>query len=81
LALTSPTSSGRSVGIVRWRTKAPEFSFFLAFKKGGKLKKDERWTVNDKKLEVTAEINYLGVTFESSGGSKRQKLKPIAKGN
>jgi hypothetical protein len=29
LALTSPTSGGRSVGIVRWRTKAPEF--FLPF--------------------------------------------------
>jgi hypothetical protein len=27
LALTSPTSGGRSVGIVRWRTKAPEFLF------------------------------------------------------
>jgi hypothetical protein len=27
LALTSPTNSGRSVGIVRWRTKATEFSF------------------------------------------------------
>jgi hypothetical protein len=25
LALTSPTSGGRSVGIVRWGTKAPEF--------------------------------------------------------
>jgi hypothetical protein len=25
LALTSPTSGGRTVGIVRWRTKAPEF--------------------------------------------------------
>jgi hypothetical protein len=25
LALTSPTSGGRSVGIVRWRTIAPEF--------------------------------------------------------
>jgi hypothetical protein len=32
LALTSPTSGGRSVGIVRWRTKAPEFFFnCLAF--------------------------------------------------
>jgi hypothetical protein len=29
LALTSPTSSGRSVGIVRLRTKATEFVFFL----------------------------------------------------
>jgi hypothetical protein len=27
LALTSPTSGGRSVGIVRLRTKAAEFSF------------------------------------------------------
>jgi hypothetical protein len=27
LALTSPTSGGRSVGIVRWRTKAPERIF------------------------------------------------------
>jgi hypothetical protein len=28
-ALTSPTSGGRTVGIVRWRTKAPEFVLFL----------------------------------------------------
>jgi len=30
LALTSPTGGGRSVGIVRVRTKATEFSFLLA---------------------------------------------------
>jgi len=29
LALTSPTGGGRSVGIVRVRTKATEFSFVL----------------------------------------------------
>ena len=29
LALTSPTDGGRSVGIVRSRTKATEFSFSL----------------------------------------------------
>jgi hypothetical protein len=29
LALTSPTSGGRSVGIVRLRTTATNFSFFL----------------------------------------------------
>jgi hypothetical protein len=29
LALTSPTSGGRSVGIVRSRTKATEFGLFL----------------------------------------------------
>jgi hypothetical protein len=37
--------------------------------------------VNDKKTEVGDEINYLGVIFESSGGSERQKLNPTAKGN
>jgi hypothetical protein len=30
---------------------------------------------------VADEINYLGVTFESSGGWNRQNLKVIAKGN
>jgi len=35
LALTSPTGGGRSVGIVRSRTKATEFSFSL---KRGKFK-------------------------------------------
>jgi hypothetical protein len=30
LALTSPTGGGRSVGIVRLRTKATEFSFFFS---------------------------------------------------
>jgi len=29
LALTSPTGGGRSVGIVRSRTKATEFSFYM----------------------------------------------------
>jgi hypothetical protein len=28
LALTSPTSGGRSAGMVRWRTQATEFSLF-----------------------------------------------------
>ena len=32
LALTSPTGGGRSVGIVRSRTKATEFSLVLAIK-------------------------------------------------
>jgi hypothetical protein len=30
LALTSPTGGGRSVGIVRSRTKATEFSFLVS---------------------------------------------------
>jgi hypothetical protein len=31
LAITSPTSGGRSVGIVRSRTQAMEFSFFFSY--------------------------------------------------
>jgi hypothetical protein len=31
----------------------------LVCKKGGKLKKDEKWFVNDYKIEVVNEINYL----------------------
>jgi hypothetical protein len=30
LAITSPTSGGRSVGIVRWRTKAPELVYIAS---------------------------------------------------
>jgi len=32
LALTSPTGGGRSVGMVRSRTKATEFSFSLVYR-------------------------------------------------
>jgi hypothetical protein len=35
----------------------------LVCKKGGKLKKDEKWFVNDYKTEVVNEINYLGFVF------------------
>jgi len=35
LALTSPTGGGRSVGIVRVRTKATEFSLVRNFGGGG----------------------------------------------
>jgi len=31
LALTSPTGGGRSVGIVRLRTKATDFFYYLSF--------------------------------------------------
>jgi hypothetical protein len=33
LAITSPTSGGRSVGIVRSRTQAVEFSFFFIYRR------------------------------------------------
>jgi hypothetical protein len=35
--------------------------------------------MNDKEIEVADEINYLGATFESSGGWKRQKIKITTK--
>jgi hypothetical protein len=53
----------------------------VVFKKGGKLKIGERWYVNDHRMEVVDELNYLGVTFESSGEWNKQKFKLRAKGN
>jgi len=44
LALTSPTGGGRSVGIVRVRTKATEFSFYLFF--GGGVNKIFTFHIN-----------------------------------
>jgi hypothetical protein len=35
---------------------------------GGKLKKYERWFMENQQIEVVKEIDYLGVTLESSGG-------------
>jgi hypothetical protein len=45
LALTSPTSGGRSVGIVRLRTEATEFREFYYWSSAHK-KKREQWTDN-----------------------------------
>jgi hypothetical protein len=53
----------------------------VVFKKGGKLKRGESWYASDHKIEVVDEINYLRVTFHSSGGWNKQKLKVRAKGN
>jgi hypothetical protein len=51
------------------------------FKKAGKQKKDDIWTPNEQKTEVADEINYLGITFECSGGWNRQKHRTVSKGN
>ena len=48
LALTSPTGGGRSVGIVRVRTKATEFVFFGS---------DLRLTRWDQKSRVTVSMH------------------------
>ena len=47
LALTSPTGGGRSIGIVRVRTKATEFSLVLVY----------RWSV------VSAILNSVFILF------------------
>jgi hypothetical protein len=53
----------------------------LICKKGGKLKKDEKWFVNDYQIEVLNEINYLGIFLGSTGDWNRQSCNLIAKGN
>jgi hypothetical protein len=53
----------------------------LVFQKESKLKKGNRLTVNNRQIEVEDEVNSLGVTFQSSGGWNRQKLKKVAGGN
>jgi hypothetical protein len=51
----------------------------VVFKKGGKVKRNERWHMEGQKLEVLSEIIYLGVKLKSTGGWRRQKawLKTI----
>jgi hypothetical protein len=51
----------------------------LVCKKGGKLKKNERWFLENRQTEVLKEIDYLGVTLESSGGWSKQKAKQKVK--
>jgi hypothetical protein len=46
LALTSPTIGGRSVGIVRSRTRATEFSFSLAEGKWPLVRPKKSWKEN-----------------------------------
>jgi predicted KAP-like P-loop ATPase len=43
----------------------------LLFKKGSMLKKNERWTVHDQLIEAVDEINYLGVTLDSTARWKK----------
>jgi hypothetical protein len=45
LALTSPTSGGRLVGIVRLRTKATEFSFSLFNEMKYQLNTLQSWSI------------------------------------
>jgi hypothetical protein len=53
----------------------------LVFKKGGKLKKNEKWFMYDQLIEVVNELNCLGITLESTGGWNRHRKKQIVKGD
>jgi len=50
LALTSPTGGGRSVGIVRVRTKATEFSFYIVLDQSHK-ERQSRTEILDRSTE------------------------------
>jgi hypothetical protein len=52
----------------------------LVCKKGGKLKKNDRWSMENQQIEVVKEIDYLEVTLERSGGWSKQKAKQKVKG-
>jgi hypothetical protein len=39
----------------------------IVFKKGRRLKKNERWTMHGNNTEVVDEITYLGITLENTG--------------
>jgi hypothetical protein len=52
----------------------------LVFKKGGKLKKNEKWFMHDQLIEVVNELSYLGITLESTGGWNRHRKKQMVKG-
>ena len=58
LALTSPTGGGRSVGIIRSRTKATEFSFSF------------KYTIHKsavKQLEILKQLEALFIRFKTHG--------------
>jgi hypothetical protein len=49
--------------------------------KGGRLMKNEKWTIYDQTMEMAGELNYLNLGVVSSGGWNGQKLNTIANVN
>jgi hypothetical protein len=47
----------------------------IVFKKGGRLKKNERCTMYGNNIEVEDEITYLGITLENTGSWEKHKKK------
>jgi hypothetical protein len=37
------------------------------FKKGGKLSRDEKWSLGGEEIEIVKEIKYVGVVMDSRG--------------
>jgi hypothetical protein len=53
----------------------------IVLKKGGRLKKNERWTMHGNNIEVVDEITYLGITLENTGSWEKLKKKITARRN
>ena len=60
LALTSLTGGGHSVGMVRSRTKATEFSFFLVSIQNASMKSHS--DSNDPESDISPKIQNVGST-------------------
>jgi hypothetical protein len=56
-------------------------SKIVVFKKGGKLKNTKRWSMGGQNIEIINGFKYLGITLESTGGLKNQKVSIKTKGN
>jgi hypothetical protein len=84
LALTSPTSGGRSVGIVLSRTQATEFSFF-SFRLEKKQKERKPFTLQpvlttEGSIQtVPAEFSaFKSLGLRSSTAPQQEKLQRVA---
>jgi hypothetical protein len=42
-------------------------------KEGGRLKRKERWVVNEQTVQLAVEINYLEATIQKRGGWNKQR--------
>jgi hypothetical protein len=74
LALTSPISGGRSVGIVRLRTKATEFGLVLV----NSLEQSQFWGDGKRNSSLTESVSFKPCTSEPATGpySKSDESSP-----
>jgi hypothetical protein len=89
LAVSSFTSNGLQKEIhqiVRyckeWNLKCNlSKSKIVVFKKGGKLKNTERWSMDGQNIEIIDKFKDLGITLKNIGGWRNQKVPIKAKVN